>query len=379
MKVDYPTKIEISIDALFHNLKTIKRIVGDMEIMAVVKADAYGHGAARISRELEKLGISFLGVANVREGIKLREAGIEGSIVILGGFFPEEIPEILKYNLTPTLIDFPRSEDLEQVAAAENVSVKAHIRIDTGTGTIGIPYQEAKSILRRISQFQHLTIEGIYSDFAIPEQSSQDFSQIQLNRFKKILNELKKIWISVPYKHIANSGAILHLPHNSVFNMIRPGLSLYGIDPLSRESELIPILSFKTKVVQVKVVPAKVSLGYGRHYITKRKSLIATLPVGYADGIIRFLSNKGKVLIKGHYAPIIGMVAMDLCLVDVTEVPGVEVGDEVVIIGKQNGAEITVHDVAAQIGTVPYEILCGLGKRVPKIYIKGGEIVGICQ
>jgi alanine racemase len=161
--------------------------------------------------------------------------------------------------------------------------------------------------------------------------------------------------------------------------MIRPGLSLYGIDPLSQESELIPILSFKTKVVQVKEVPARVSLGYGRHYITKRKSLIATLPVGYADGITRFLSNKGKVLIKGHYAPIIGMVAMDLCLVDVTEVSGVEVGDEVVIIGKQNGAEITVHDVAAQIGTIPYEILCGLGKRVPKIYIKGGEIVGICQ
>lgn len=367
-----PTWVEIDADALKRNLLAIRKWVGpERKILAIVKADAYGHGDCEVSRILLNNGAEMLGIAIPEEGIQLRDKGIKAPLLLLGGIFEEQIETVIHYDLTPAVYDVKLAALLSEKAVCFNRKLNVHVYVDTGMGSIGVKHDKVIEFIKAIKNLHNLHIEGIYTHCSSSDEKDTAFTNLQIKRFRDILAALDAINVSIPLRHIANSGAIMGYPE-SYLNMVRPGLSLYGLYPsedVSREIGITPVMGFKTRIIHIKDTDAGDVVGYGKAYMIARPTRVATLPVGYADGYNRLLSNQGNVIIRGRKAPVIGRVCMDQCFVDVTNIKDVSVGDEVVLYGSQGQETITVESIAKQANTIPYEIVCNVSKRVPRIYI----------
>ena len=367
---DRPTIAVIDGDALEHNFREIVRCAEGQQVLAVVKARAYGHGAVEVSKRLLKLGADMLGVALVEEGRELRDAGILAPILVMGATFPEQAEAMVSLKLTPAIFSLAVAQALSEAAYQRRTTVNIHVKIDTGMGRIGVSPEEAPEFIAALRRLGSLSVQGLMTHFADADLRDKQFASRQMDRFEALLNALEAKKISVPVRHAANSAAVLDF-HRAFFTMVRPGLMLYGYNPLEEGAigaDLRQVLSLVTRIAFIKKVPPGVPISYGRTFTTKRESIIATLPIGYADGYCRGLSNRGMALVRGIRVPVVGRVCMDMCMIDVTDVPDVREGDDVVLIGSQGSERITADDIAAMTGTIAYEVLCGISNRVPRIY-----------
>jgi alanine racemase len=361
----------IDLEALEHNFKEVKRRAGGRKVLAVVKAGAYGHGAVEVSRRLLRLGADMLGVALVEEGKELRDAGIEAPILVMGALFPEQADAIVSLQLTPVVFDVSFAGVLSETARRMKTSVAVHVKIDTGMGRIGVEPEKAHDMIEKLQKLGAVDVQGLMTHFADADLRNKLFAARQMERFEGLLRTMETRGINIPLIHAANSAAVLDFGC-ALFTMVRPGLMVYGCNPMEQGGvapDLRPVLSLVTRIAFIKRVPAGVPISYGRTFVTKRESIIATLPIGYADGYSRALSNKGFVLVRGVRAPVVGRVCMDMCMIDVTDVPDAGTGDEVVLIGHQGSDRITADDIAAMTGTISYEVLCGISSRVPRTYL----------
>jgi len=370
-----PTWVEINLDAIVHNVKNIKKLIGEKkELMAVVKGNAYGHDILEIASVVLNNGVTRLAVARLEEGIFLRKAGITVPILILGLTLKQQAELLVSYNITPTVSEYEIIEKLSKFAVKEGKTAKVHIKVDTGMGRIGISPKHVLDFIKKVKILKNVEIEGIFTHFSVADEKDKTYTEKQFQKFMEVLTVLKKEGIRIPAKHVGNSATLLDLPHMWL-DLVRPGISVYGLYP-SREVQktvkLIPAHTFKTRIVFLKELSMGESIGYGRTYTTKKKrTVIASLPVGYADGYNRLLSNQGEVLVRGRRFPVIGRVCMDQTMIDVTNLPQVEIGDEVVLWGRQGQGEITAEEIAEKIGTINYEIVhMPDKKRVPKLFIK---------
>jgi alanine racemase len=370
------TWLEINLDAVAHNLGVIRSLVGEnVEIMAVVKANAYGHGAMEVGRVAVQNGAGYLAVAIVDEALELREGGIKSPILVLGVYGDDPLQECVRQGIIFAVSDLKTVNRLSRIGIKENRKIKVHINVDTGMARLGIPLGQAIDFIQKVKEVRNVFIEGIFTNFTSADEEDKEPTWRQYQKFSHILSQLKEEGINIPLMHCANSAAILDMPSLKM-NLVRPGISLYGLSPFSSvffNKSFMPVAEFKTKVVYLQKLGAGSEVGYGRTYITTRPSLIATLPVGYADGYSRLLSNRGKVLVRGTRVPLVGRICMDHCMIDVTEVPGVQIGDEVVIWGKQGQEFISVEEIAKLMGAITYEIVLMVDKaRVPKVFFHNG-------
>jgi alanine racemase len=365
-----PTTAYIDLEALAHNLTEVRRLTGGRGVLGVVKADAYGHGAVEVARRLEALGVEMLGVALVEEGIELRAHGIKSPILVLGGVFMDQAAALIANDLSIALYTAPLAEAISRAAVIAGVKVPVHVKVDTGMGRVGVSPDEAADFVKAISRMPGLEVAGLMTHLADVGDTDKSFAEFQIKQFESVIDRLKADGLAVPLIHAAGSAAVIEFAP-ALFNLTRPGIMLYGCYPSEHMKPLLdlsPVMSVKTKVMHIKRVDAGKPISYGRTFYTMRKSLIATLPIGYADGLSRGLSNKGHILIGGRRCPIVGTVCMDLTMVDVTEVESVNVGDEAVFIGRQGDEVITAEEVAGLLDTISYEVLCGVSKRVPREY-----------
>jgi alanine racemase len=376
-----PVWAEINLDSITHNIREIKRIIGPAtQIMAVVKADGYGHGAVRAAETALNAGASSLAVAFVEEAVELRQSGIEAPVLIFGYTGPARFSDLVKYKLTPTVFDLSTASALSVQAAEKGIKLSIQLKVDTGMGRIGLLPEEAVEVIYRITRLPGLEIEGLYTHFASADDQDQSYTREQLLLFNRVIEYCQERGIKFPLIHTANSAASIAYPQTRL-NLVRVGIAIYGHYPFSdlRRNllNLSPALTLKSRVVMVKTLPPGSGVSYGSTYITDRETLVATIPVGYADGYNRLLSNRGSVLIRGRKAPVIGRVCMDHLMADVSEIPGACPGDEVVLYGRQGDAEFTVEEAAGMVGTINYELLCAIGKRVPRLYFREGKLVSI--
>jgi len=372
-----PTWAEVSLGTLRQNFRAVqKHIGGDVTVCAVVKADAYGHGAVECSRALGAEGAQWFGVTSLDEAIPLCEAGIRARILLLTGFWRGEEEEIVRLKLTPTVWELAQIELLERAASQLGINHPIHLKVDTGMGRLGIAPADLSRICSALRSAPHLVVEGLSTHLASSEVLDAPSVPEQLATFDKVRRQLRNEGIDPPLVHVANTGAVISR-RDSWNTMVRPGIALYGYYlPFERAGREVsgtglrlqvkPVLTWKTRVLSLRDVPANQALGYGGIYVTKAPARIAVLPVGYADGFNRALSSRGRVIVREHYAPIVGRISMDLSLVDVTGLPGVAVGDEVILLGSCDGLSVDAREHAALANTVLYEILCGISKRVPR-------------
>jgi len=374
-----PTVVEIDLAALRHNFSLVKKTVPEgCGILAVVKADAYGHGFQYVSEELEKLGVDAFGVAFLAEGVQLRMSGINRPVLILGGIYPGEEKRCIGLNISMALFSLEQAEALDQ--ATLNIKcyrkAKVHLEVDTGMGRLGIPYHEAPAFLARLKEFKNLELEGIFSHFASADELDEEgraYSKLQAERLSSVVQEARRLGFSPRYIHVANSAGILamDLPF---CNLVRPGIILYGGLPSGDFAGMVsskPVMRLKSRVAMLKWVDAGTSISYGRRYVAEKRSLIASVPVGYADGYSRSLTNRGEALIRGQRARVAGTVCMDWIMLDVTGIEGVAVGDDVTLLGPDPmGDCISAEELAEKAGTIPYEIFCGIStRRVRRVYL----------
>ncbi len=370
-----PTWAEIKLDNLADNFHSVKQFVGEnLMYMAVVKADGYGHNAVQCALRLEKEGIDWFGVALPEEGLELRNAGVTKPILCLGGFWFGQEEFILRNNLTTVIYQIEKAESLNKNAKSLGIIVPVHIKIDTGMGRIGIRYDEVEKFAEKIKSLQNLEVQGLMTHFAAADDLGENnFTALQIKRFQEAVRIFENKGFQLIYKDLANSpGAIAH--PESLGNLVRLGGILYGLggDILPQTiplPDLKPVMSIHTRIAHLKKVPKGETLGYSRTFQTNRDSLIATIPIGYQDGLPRALSNKGRVIVKGEYAPIVGRISMDWTIVDVTDVINVQLEDEVVIIGKYNNLTILTEEVSKLSETISYEITCGINRRVVRKYV----------
>lgn len=366
-----PTYVEIDLAAIRHNFLEVRRRLGPAgRILAVVKADAYGHGAQRVAPALAAAGADLFGVAIVEEGIELRNAGVQQPILVLGGFYPGQELSLLQHELTPCLFDLESARRLETIAAAAGVVWPYHLKVDTGMGRIGFQPEELAAVLPQLAALPHLRMQGLLSHLALADDPSHPLTDQQLALFRAILSQVRGAGFAPADVHLGNSAAIFsrEIPES---NVVRPGIVLYGATPSScfaGQLDLQPVMSFRSRIALLKEVPAGTGISYGHRYRVTRPSLIAAVPVGYADGFSRQLTARGEVLVRGARAPVAGTVCMDWIMVDVTEIPGVCVGDEVTLLGRDHDEAISAEEWAEKIGTISYEIFCNVSKRVPRIY-----------
>ena len=365
-----PTIAEVDLGALEFNYRQIqKRIPEGVKLLAVVKADAYGHGAIPVSLKLEKLGVEYLGVAIPEEGVELRRGGVKAPILVLGGIFGREVDQIFRFRLTPVIFRKDSLKLLSQEAERRRRKVKVHLKVDTGMGRLGVPLSDWPDFLKEVKRFPKIEIEGILSHFSMLD-AEKDLTQNQWGAFQRAVTIAQEMGISCQYLHMASSATLTAFPGYSA-KLVRPGIMLYGSYPSPKFQSLIPlkpVMTLKTRIHFLKSVPPGTRISYGGTFKTKRESLIATLPIGYADGYSHHLSNHGEVLIHGKRAPVVGKVCMDFIMVDVTDIPRVSVGDEVILMGRQGREQITAEEIAEKINSISYEVLCLIGKRVPRVY-----------
>ncbi|WP_410496318.1 alanine racemase [Cellulosilyticum sp. ST5] len=366
---------EVNLGAIEHNYKQIRQhIPNHTEMMAIVKADGYGHGAKEVANFLQEQGVNRFAVAIVAEGEELRSSGITSPILVLGYTPRADIKALIENDLTQTVFSYEMAKTISDEAGRLGKTVNIHLKVDTGMGRIGF-LSSPKSIeeILMITKLPHINLEGIFTHFSTADEEDTSYTKEQWSIFEGFLKELSEVGLELPIIHAANSAAIMCHEYTHL-NLVRPGIILYGYYPSpyleGKVLDLEPAMTLKTQVVHVKELPEGQYVGYGRKFYTHQKTKIATIPVGYADGYSRNLGNKGRVLIRGQYAPIIGNICMDQFMVDVTHIKGISVEDEVVLFGKQQDAVIPVEEIAQSLGTINYEIVCMIGKRVPRIYIK---------
>ncbi len=367
-----PTCAEIDLNAIAYNLKGIRKQVSPAEIMAVVKADAYGHGVIPVAKIALECGAEYLGVALVEEGIELREHGFDCPILVFGGAISEQSQQFIEYDLDVTVYTEEIVEQLNKLAQKANKKVNVHVKIDTGMGRVGVLAERALPFIESIAQKNSIYLKGIFTHFANSDEQDKSYARLQFQKFQSVLKKLEQKNISIDIKHTANSGAILDMPE-TYLDMVRPGVMMYGYYPSKETTESVPIkpaMTFKSVVIYIKQVPANTSVSYGLQYTTKKTTRIATIPVGYADGYNRLLTNKGMVTIRGKQFPVVGRVCMDLILVDLGEEHAVQVNDEVVLFGKNSDNAFTVEEICQLLNTIPYEVTCWVSKRVPRYYVK---------
>jgi alanine racemase len=371
-----PTFAEIDLAALQHNFRTIRTSLPvTTEILAVVKADAYGHGFEEISRELDNLGVNAFGVAFLAEAIQLRKSGIDKPILLLGGVYPGQERKCIGFNLSTVVFTMEQAQALNQAAGKLFRKAQIHLKIDTGMGRLGIRYSDAPAFLDELRRLPNLALEGLISHFASADELDQEgrtFTNLQAGRFGQVIAETRAAGFAPRYIHIDNSAGVL-LGNCPDCNLVRPGITLYGTLPspdFQGRIDLRPVMRMKSRIAMLKWVEAGTTISYARRFTASDRTLIASVPVGYADGYPRALTNKGEVLVRGRRVRVTGTVCMDWIMLDVTGVDGVEVGDEVVLMGTDaSGNSIHAEELAAWAGTIPYEIYCGISKRVPRVYL----------
>jgi alanine racemase len=369
-----PTWAEIDLDNLAFNFRSVRDFVGrDLKYMAVVKADAYGHGAVECARRLEAEGVDWFGVALPEEGVELRQAGIRKLILCLGGFWDGQESVALNYNLTPVIFQIEKARALNEAAKSRGTDVAIHVKVDTGMGRIGVRYDQVAAFAEELRQLDHLRLEGVMTHFAAADDLAQsDFTNRQIKRFDEVVAAFREKGFNPSYLDLANSpGAVGHPASRG--NMVRLGGVLYGLggDVLPREIEkpdLRPVMSLHTRIAHLKRVPAGETIGYGRTFTTKAESLIATVPIGYQDGYSRSLSNVGKAILRGVYVPVAGRISMDWTMLDVSSITDAKLDDHVILIGEQGNSRITAEDIARATGTISYEVTCSIDRRVPRVY-----------
>ena len=375
------TWAEIDLDAIAHNIREIRKITDSKsQIMAVVKADAYGHGVMETARTLLDNGADRLAVALLQEGKQLRNHGITAPILILGASENDSVSDLIDYDIIPTVFDYDFAKALSDEAAAKKKTAKIHIKIDTGMSRIGFVITESDNSaaideIVRISKLPYIEIEGIFSHFATSDETDSSYTYLQYDRFMSVIKALEERNVKIPIKHICNSAGIMMYPQMHL-DMVRPGIILYGMYPSDEVDktrlDLIPAMTLKAGITYVKEVEKGRGVSYGKEYITEDVTKIATVPIGYADGYLRKLAKNGKMLVKGTKVPVIGRICMDQCMIDVTNVHNINKGDEAVIFGRDG---VTIDDLARWLETINYEVSCLVGKRIPRIYTKNGEAV----
>jgi len=384
-----PTRVELSLDALRHNLQAFRNAIPQgCRLMASVKANAYGHGAVEVAREAERFGVDYLGVAFLDEALQLRKAGIQTPILVLGFVAADALSVAREHNITISLFRDDIIEAAAQLPAdVSGRKLKVHIKIDSGMGRLGVIGKDAAvSFIEKALQIPQLEVEGMFTHYARADEADKNYTMLQYDRFREVAEYVEQKGLPIPIIHAANSAAGIDTPHFAG-GMLRLGISMYGLFPSEEVNqqriELEPVMTLKTEVVMVKTAPAGWGISYGTRYVTKGEERIGTLPIGYADGFSRMLTGKAHGLVRGVKVPVRGTICMDQCMIaldpavsDTASLP-VEPGEEVVLIGRQGNAVITVEEVAQQLGTLNYEVICMLAARVPRIYVSGGRIIAI--
>jgi alanine racemase len=381
------TWAEVDLNAYAHNITELRRIANrGTRLMAVVKANGYGHGAVEVGRQALGRGAEYLGVARLSEAVQLREAGLDGPILIFGYTPPDLAEPLFIYDLTQTVYSIEAASILSDLAAHQGKKLNVHIKVDSGMGRLGLllkepaaggqsdqpnlnPVQEVLTI----SRLPGLAVEGIFTHFATADSTDKSYARRQLEKFLDFANLLRRKGLEPPIMHAANSGALIDIP-DSHLDMVRPGIATYGLYPSDEVNknnlDLKPVMTLKSRIIHIKQVPAGFNVSYGITYQTQNPTTIATVPIGYADGLNRLLSNQGHMLIHGQKAPIVGRICMDLTMLDVGSIPGVEIEDEVIVFGRQGNEAITADEVAAELNTINYEIVSTITGRVTRVYRK---------
>ena len=365
-----PTVAEIDLSAIACNINKIKKHVYPAQVMAVVKADSYGHGAIACAKTAIENGVSYLGVALLEEGIELRNNGILDPVLVFGGAFENQLSDFFKYKLDVTVYTEEIAHALAKIARERKEKINVQIKIDTGMGRVGVAHDKAVSFIELVLQLEGIHLKGIYTHFATSDEANKDYAKLQFSRFEKILAEVERKNITIPLKHAANSGAILDLPE-TYLDMVRAGVMMYGHFPSRETSESVdiqPAMTLKSRIAFIKSVPAGTSVSYGRKFTTSKKTRIATIPMGYADGYNRLLTNRGMVTIHGKRYPVVGRVCMDLILIDLGDDEHIRVNDEVILFGGKENDNFTVAEICEIVDSIPYEVTCWISKRVPRIY-----------
>ncbi len=369
---------EIDLDAIAHNIREIKKTLGGSGLLAVVKADAYGHGAEEVSKVCLYNGADELAVATCDEGVQIRQWSIRVPVLILGNTVEGQLETVINNSLTQTVFSLETARRLSDIAQSLGKQAYVHIKVDTGMSRIGFqPTDECIDEMEKIFALPNVNVTGVFTHFATADEKDKAFTYEQYKKFRYVTDELNRRGHKDFIRHCANSGAILDMPELRL-DMVRAGIIIYGLYPsgeVKHTIELKPAMSLKSQVSFVKELGENVSIGYGRTYFTDKKTRLATIPIGYADGYSRRLSNKARVIIRGHYAPVRGNVCMDQMMADITAIPDVCEGDSVIIMGSDGKNTVSCEELAELSGTINYEIVCNVGKRVPRVYIKRGEII----
>lgn len=375
----FRVQANINLDAICNNINAIRQVIKPgTKIMAVIKADGYGHGASHIAAALNEIGVDAFAIAILEEGVDLRQRGIDKPMLILGYTPKEQYADLVKYDISQTVFEYSMAEEISKQAVKQGKHGRIHIKVETGMNRIGFfDTDESIEEILRIAKLPNIEIEGIFTHFSSADEADKTSAHKQLMRFSEFIQKLEDRGLYIPMKHIANSAGIIDLPEAD-YDMVRSGIITYGLYP-SKEVhmdrlKLTPAMELKSHVVYVKEIGPLEGISYGSTYITEKKTRVATVSIGYGDGYPRALSNKGRVLIHGEYAPILGRVCMDQFMVDVSHIDDVKQGDVVTLVGKDGDNQITVEEVADMAGTFNYEFICGIGKRIPRVYYQHGKI-----
>jgi len=376
MDRNWPSWVEVRVDSIVHNVQEIKNRIGPkVQLLAVVKANGYGHGAVASSWAARQGGATFFGVGSPQEGIELREAGISDHIFILGGCFTDQADTIVAYDFIQGVHNKEVLLALDNAAQRLKKTIRVHLKVDTGMGRLGFKPEEIFELYRAWPCSKRTRVEGIFSHFATSDDVNKNYSILQIERFQQVKDRLKEKGIKIPNWHICNSGGTLNFPH-AHYDMVRCGLLMYGLFPynlMHPSMHLKPVLTWKSRIVSLKEIRKGESVSYGRNWIAGKNERIGVIPVGYHDGFDHRLTNKGEVLVRNTRVPVVGDVCMDNMMICVTNIPGVQVGDEVVLIGCMGKETISPHDMAHWTQSIAYEVLCRIGRRVPRIYIFNGK------
>ena len=380
-KILRPAWAEIDLDAIAYNTRNIKKLIGDKDLIAVVKANCYGHGVIDIIPTLLENGVSRFAVAMISEALEIRDNKITAPVMILG-FTPLYLgEELINNNIEQTVYDLDYAKELSKIALTLNKKAKIHIAIDTGMGRIGfLPNEKSIDNITEICSLEGIEVIGIFTHFSTSDEKDKEYSHEQFTKMLSVMDTLKKRGIDIPLKHVANSGAIIDLP-DTYLDAVRAGIILYGYYPSDEIDKnnlaLKPALTLKATITNVKTLEKDMYVSYGRTFKTSNETIVATIPVGYADGYLRKLAENGKVIIKGEFAPIIGRICMDQFMIDVTNIPDVKIGDEVILLGEKNGIKYNADDMAKKLDTINYEVTCMLKSRLPRVYIKDTHIINV--
>ncbi|MBE5038857.1 alanine racemase [Ructibacterium gallinarum] len=376
---------EISLDAIENNISRIREYVRPQtKILGVVKADAYGHGYLEVAKTLLGGGADSLAVACIDEAVQLRRCGIQCPILILGHTANEDAGQLVEEDIIPSCFSYELASCISRAAVKRNKRAKIHIKIDTGMSRVGFRYTEDEAMnqktvdtILKMAVLPNLDIDGIFTHFSVADEKDDDYTYLQFKRFQKICDRLQESGLHIPLRHCCNSAALIRFPEMHM-DMVRPGIILYGLQPSSfvdcSRLHLQPAMQFKARITNLKEVEAGVSVSYGRKFKTEKVTKIATVPVGYADGYSRILSQKAQMIAGNQLCNIVGNICMDQCMIDVTNVNNIAIGDDVILFGKSDDIELPVESLAEKMGTINYEILCVIGKRIPRVYFRGGKV-----